>query len=464
MPIMNEAGRTARIAAAVNAALGSPATTERVSIHWNGRPIQVEVVYVPLDSVVLNPKSHRIKAELESHPMRAEVDRNPFSEAAQRVIADLLRKTEGYADLKANLEADGQRDYGVTTRAGVLVNANTRAVALRELGVVDIKVAVLPSDADQPSIENLEAHLQVKRDYRQPYSFPNELLFIQDLTNRGRSDEDIARDLGWATSDSPMELRKGVERVAQSRRILSLLVDVSGRSGGRVPLTAFTGARQALVELDNEVEKLKSRDPRAANRLRDLRMLAILANVGYREIRNIDDTLLKDYLPEAFGDYAVLADIPLTAPPAATVVEDAGEADDLALFVDPVGASPEEETLDYNGILDALLHSHGSDSILLPGSTEPVERTEVVDALEQAFRIAGDDYRADKTAGGQAAATVKMLSDATKKVNKVTSIVNRVRHDGTFPARELNEAVAVLGRSIQALRTQLSLEQPRLDG
>ena len=48
--------------------------------------------------------------------------------------AFIAERTEGFEDLKANLGEVGQNDVGVVTRRGVLVNANTRAVALRDLG------------------------------------------------------------------------------------------------------------------------------------------------------------------------------------------------------------------------------------------------------------------------------------------------------------------------------------------
>src|SRR3954467_7240653 len=93
------------------------------------------VIRVRLDSVVLNPRSHRIKSQLESDPgAKAAIEQDPDGEEAQGRIATLLRATAGFEALKRDLEHRDQRDPGIVTREGRLINANTRAVALTDLG------------------------------------------------------------------------------------------------------------------------------------------------------------------------------------------------------------------------------------------------------------------------------------------------------------------------------------------
>ncbi len=84
--------------------------------------------------------------------------------------------------------------------------------------------AVLPADATQQEIDELELRLQMKRDLKQDYTFTNELLFVDELITRyNRTHEEIALVLRWAASRSPKELAKGKERVCQSVRMLSLI-------------------------------------------------------------------------------------------------------------------------------------------------------------------------------------------------------------------------------------------------
>jgi hypothetical protein len=463
---MNEEGRTERISVAVAALADIPGQYEQISIPWNGELIIVPVIRIPLDAIVLNQRSHRIKAELESHPERVDIAADPFSEHAQEVLSALLRGTDDYAILKEDLKEHGQRDFGVVTRIGLLVNANTRAVALRELSEDTIKVAVLPADADQRSLEDLEAYLQMRVERKQPYSFPNELLFIEDMKNRGKSDEELALQLGYAASTDNAEIKRGKDRVQQSIRILALMREVSDMSGNKVPLTFFDTKNQALQEIDTVYERMKTQNPVAALRVRDGRLLALVANVGYREMRLIDEEFLISYLPQGLaenddlkGVANSLAAAPETEPESASTTE----SDFLDLFG---GASDAQssDVPDVSPVLTALIQAQGSDTVVLPGSDAPVKRTDVIDGLRNVYEISADEYKADKSSQGKVSEPAALVADAAKKVNKATQRVSEVVGDPAFRADKLDEAIAVLERSISALKAAMVTEQPTLDG
>jgi hypothetical protein len=80
------------------------------------------VVSVELDIALLNHRSHRIRAQLESNKnAREAINSDPFSDEAQDAIASILRETGGFDDLKTNLGEEGQQQPGVVTRAGGLL-------------------------------------------------------------------------------------------------------------------------------------------------------------------------------------------------------------------------------------------------------------------------------------------------------------------------------------------------------
>lgn len=194
MPIISEEARKARIEEALRAL---PRDSERIPLPWQDTTKTLPVIRISLDSVLLNPRSHRIRAQLESHPQRQLVLESPFSEESQDVITTVLRETEGFERLKVNLAEEDQKDAGVVTRAGLLVNGNTRAAALRDIDKKYIRVAVLPGDATQEEIDELELRLQMKQDLKQKYTFTNELLFVEELNTRyNRTHEQIAINCG----------------------------------------------------------------------------------------------------------------------------------------------------------------------------------------------------------------------------------------------------------------------------
>jgi hypothetical protein len=117
--------RTETIAAALASENARP-DAERLRLPWKDSEYAATVVTIPLSAVVLNPRSHRIRSQLESVAQKDVVPRDPFGEEAQNIIAEILRRTERFDDLKANLKAAGQTDPGVVSHNGLLVNAKPR--------------------------------------------------------------------------------------------------------------------------------------------------------------------------------------------------------------------------------------------------------------------------------------------------------------------------------------------------
>src|SRR5262249_44945992 len=163
--------------------------------------------------------------------------RDPFGSQAQAIISSELARTHAFEALKGNLAEKGQLDPGVATHLGVLVNANTRAVALRQLQREYIRVAILRDDAREQDIDALEADLQMAKSFKQEYTFTNTLLFVKDLVDKYRKQpEEIAVALGYASQKADRkELAKGREQVAQMLRMLALVREVMALSGNRIP-------------------------------------------------------------------------------------------------------------------------------------------------------------------------------------------------------------------------------------
>ena len=323
------------------------------------------VISVPVEAVLFNPRSHRIKSQLESHPKRDLIAADPYSGEAQSVIHEILAMTEGFEPLKANLAEYGQRDPGVVTRDGLLVNANTRLAALRELGVDYVRAALLPSDADEHAIDRLELELQVQRDFKQAYTFTNELIFLNELLNaHGYTEEKVAKALNWAASADEKELKRGVDRVRQAVRLYATVRYIQSFSAQAIPLTFFDDKRQALIDLDDKYQSLKDVDPDGAERMKEARILGILSGNFYRELRKIDSGTAVDTLLARLEEKDVLGQ-EVSAP---TVVAPGGFNDDQADDVDLLDDSSDDDTQgdsDLGALIAMIAQSHGKDEIEL---------------------------------------------------------------------------------------------------
>ena len=434
--------------------------TERVKLAWRDSDVMATVVELPLSAVLLNPRSHRIRAQLESSSKVGLVTSEPFSPLAQDAIADLLRDTEKFDELRENLKDHGQTDPGVTTRKGLLVNANTRCVALRDLEDPKkrhIRVAVLPEDASDEDVDQLELRLQMKRDFRRDYSFSNELLFIEDLIKKHRyTHREIALEMGWASKSDRAGLRRAEETVQQSLRMLAILREVQGLSDGRLPITRFDDARQSISELDEDYERLKKNDPAAAARLRDTRLVALLSQVGYREMRFIDEAFLEDYLVDALEEQDAFkgrVNALLSPEPVPTSMDLPGL--DILISEPSVVETAERSA----GPLLSLLAETAHDDVVVirdpVNGDVPVAREVFVTELKAAIDSAAADAKLDRDKGDLLDKPRNFVRRALKHLATASEAFELAKDAERFDRNALKTALEDLGRAHQAFLAKL---------
>lgn len=443
------------IADALASAQAQP-DAERVRLAWKDGEYTATVIEIPLTAVVLNPRSHRIRSQLESAEQKDVVARDPFGETAQNLIAEILRSTERFEDLKSNLKDVGQIDPGVVSHNGLLVNANTRCVALNDLGKRYIRVAVLPQDASQEEIDRLELRLQMKRDFRRPYTFTNELLFIEDLVRQYHDKPaQIAVAMNWASEAQGASLKKAEEQVQQRLRMLALIREVQHMSGERVPLTDFDDTQQAIQEIDEDYEALKKRDEGAARRLRDARIVGVLSEVGYRELREIDETFVEDYLLPSMEEQDLFRGITdrllQLRPP-----ENGEPLPGLDVLgpaeVQPIGqrtAAP---------LLALLTETAGKERVVATDSNGPIldqPRTAFVAELKVAIISAAQDARDDRQEGDRLDRPRALVRRASRIVRNASQVYQRVKTAPAFNAALFRVAVEELRSVQEALDTMM---------
>lgn len=236
--------------------------TEREPLR--GKPIPV--VEVPLDLPVLNYKSFRIAPQLQEHPDRGVVDREPDSPAAQRIVADLVLKVHrNIVELRESLDAEGQQQIAMITRTGVLINGNTRCVLLRELhenGELSrppvLRVAVLPHNFDIKDELELELILQQQKDLKDDYRLINELVMIRRLRDEGFTEAQIARRRRLRKSPKGT----GEQQVKDRLSILHMMEAMRRLVDPPLRLTHFDHSRgklEAWYELFQEWSELEKR-------------------------------------------------------------------------------------------------------------------------------------------------------------------------------------------------------------
>lgn len=421
----------------------------RLPVLYKGDRTPFLVVKIPLSAAIFNPRSHRIRAQIEGHPKRELIEQNPLSEEAQDLIHQILVETEGFDDLKKNISDIGQIDPGVITQEGLLVNANTRLAVLRELEEEYIEAAVLPGDAGEAEIEAIEADLQYKVDLRQEYTFTNYLLFLDDMLKRGSSEEALAKKLNWAASSDEKELRQGIKNVQLHVRMLARIREIQEMSGNRIPLPFFDDKRQALIDLDGDYESLKDEDFEAAERLKYGRITAILAGSKYREMRKLDEKSVYDFMLDRLGEKDVLGpEIAEILVPESDEVEGDDGDDDLDALGGEDADEPEETSL--QSLAKLVAESYGDDELELP-SGKLVPRVTVIEEIFEAVDETADDVKASDKVEKDASSAANSLKAAVKKVNGALEDYKKFNSDENFNSGAFGYQLKKLKQAIKSI-------------
>lgn len=289
-------------------AAASSGPRETVTVEWNQQPLHVEVIDLPLSALYLNPATHRIRAQRSHDPKRDKVlTEDPYSHESQEYLGHLLkaepadpnRRDPDFDKLKQSLMDFGQSDPGLVTHHGILVNGNTRAAALRELGKQSMRVGVLPESFTWEDINAVELSLQLRHDERRDYSYINRLLAMEEQAALGKDKEAIAK-----------EFRVRPSTVEQDRWILGEIREQIKRSqqggGPGLRLIDFEDHQEKLKELHRAWEKARAVDPDQADALKELRLAAITLGFSKTDVRHIEDgsfqeKYLDKVLPEEFA-------------------------------------------------------------------------------------------------------------------------------------------------------------------
>src|SRR4051794_9476554 len=270
----------------------------KVTIDWRGEPRHLYVISMPVDMLYFNPDTHRIRAQRTLDPDRnRSIEQDPWGQEAQTYLHDLLKRRPSNPDqtdpdfiaLMDELDDSGQREPGIVSPHGILVDGNTRAAALKELGVANIKVGVLPDDTSRQDINDVELSLQLRKDRRRDYSYINRLIAIDEELARGRSETDVAKDFNI----KPATLQR-------DRWVYDLILKAIERSrtedGASLRLIDFEQHQEKLRELHRDYTKLAGTDSDAANRLLQSRLAMVLLDYPKTSLRLAEDDFYTRYL------------------------------------------------------------------------------------------------------------------------------------------------------------------------
>lgn len=423
---------------------------ETLTVEWRGRPLHVEVIDMPLDTLLYNPGTHRIRAQRSLDPGRdAVLAKNPWSAESQDYLEHLLKirpseptnRDPAFDDLKDSLKEHKQNEPGLITRHGILVNGNTRCAALRELkAITSMRVGVLPESCTWNDINDVELSLQLRPDQRRDYSYINRLLAIDEQRVQLNRDLSLIAKAFHTTTKS---CERDVWVLAQLREVIQRSATDSGMS---LRLMDLEGAQGRLEELyrayNEEFKKSKER----ADLLREARLAAIVLNFSKTDVRWIEADFHSRYLEKTLPDEFKVAE---SAAPAAVAIPG------LNRVVQAAGANVSAA----RAITDSLLQAKAVTAA--GGAAKPAEQSAASavikvykNAFNQAIETAGSDVRLRK----KRLAAPDRINNACKDLEQSITDLVMSRGNASLDEGAFDDALdllrTVLGKlAIEAQRT-----------
>jgi hypothetical protein len=419
-----------------------------------------DVITVGAEEVLLNHRSHRVRSQLQDDPEWHGVEGDPTSEAAQRIVERHVRASrsdDAFKALKESLLAEGQEESGVLTHDGVLINANTRAVAIREFEDPNrryIRVAVLPPTIQPDQLALLELRLQMQKDLKEPYSLTNELLFIEELSNeRHISNAQIAKELRI----NPENPKKGAAEIHERLLLLDLLRQMQMLPDHPLSLKFFDAiSLQHLRDVRAKYQPLFEKDPEAAQRYLQSYLLSIAVDViPVHQIRKIDEEFMGTYMvpqleeDEQFGPFA----LQLVASPDGPGSTPAGAQ---KLLGDGGGRHDEDPTVDVGRLLNMV--SSKNNSVKVPGTDFTFQREEIKSAVKTAVITGIKEKDRIGRAQNKLETPLQSVRAAASELTKARDGVVTLTADPSFTAqhhKSLEAAFKTMVRKSRALEETL---------
>ncbi|MFD9329123.1 transcriptional regulator [Streptomyces sp. NPDC060065] len=431
-------------------AAGSGGLRETLTVEWRTKPMHVEVIDMPVDSLYYNPGTHRIRAQRSHDPAQdLQLDEDPWRPESQDYLhfllqalpADPSKRDPEFDNLAESLREYRQNEPGLITRDGILVNGNTRRAALKELGVANIRVGVLPESCTWDDISAVELSLQLRPDQRRDYSYINRLLAIEEQQLLGRTLADVAKEFRIRTSTCEQDLW-----------ILTCLRDLIDRSkdgNAQLRLLDFEQHQEKLRELHRRYAKEAAVNRDNAELIKETRLAAIVLGFSKTDVRLIEPDFRARYLDQK------LPETLKSEPSAAAAVSIPG----LNRTVKSAAPRVAQAKMLTDTVLKAKAVEAAEDGKLTERGTAATKAFSAAQkAVEDALEPAGKDARVRK----RKQAAPDRITDACQDIEQCITDLTLAKASGSLDEEAFDEAVQVLRKTLTklAVATQRSIKAP----
>jgi hypothetical protein len=175
------------------------------NITYKGNPLEMYAYKIPVECLIFNQYNGRIGTFVKTHEKQYEPIDATTNEGEQ-LIVEFLWKSKESRNKKTmdDIEEHGQREVGIITKDGVIIDGNRRCMLLKKLAKKNstnptyFRAIVLPDDfEDNPKeIRKLETIYQMGADQPVDYNAIEKYLKCKELSTDNFTNEEIAKFMG----------------------------------------------------------------------------------------------------------------------------------------------------------------------------------------------------------------------------------------------------------------------------
>ncbi|MEM2160897.1 MAG: hypothetical protein QXN55_08095, partial [Candidatus Nitrosotenuis sp.] len=199
---------------------------KRVDVILMGKKVELQVYRIPIELTFYNIKNGRFAAEYIDLQVKENRQLDPQNPDDSKRIRQMLLEIDPNQSkiLQQDLLLYGQKQPGIITHDGSIINGNRRRASLDELvesGKSEFKyieVGRLPPNVSHQDLWKIEAGIQLSKSIQLDYGPINELLKFKEGIDAGLTPIEVAKSLygDWKEKDI-------IERLEQLKLITEYL-------------------------------------------------------------------------------------------------------------------------------------------------------------------------------------------------------------------------------------------------
>ncbi len=240
---MNKETRIGKISQVIE--IGSYATQE---LMWEDTLQPMKVYKVPLEYLLYNKYNGRILSRTKSLESQG-IDIDLDTKEGKKIIENFLwdSKKDRNSKTKIDLEKYGQKQIGIITRDGIIIDGNRRTMLLNKIDRFDyLKAIILPVTLDENpvEIEKLETSYQMGEDEKLSYNANEKYLKTKSLIKQNISINKISEWMGESESTIKeyLSIMNVMDQYLETVGYKGIYTQLDGREDLFINLTKWTDA------------------------------------------------------------------------------------------------------------------------------------------------------------------------------------------------------------------------------